>query len=107
MVYPYAGRASLAGQRPWRTSPTTYAIVAGRDYIVGADYPRAALERIRSRGVPIEIEIYETQTHAFDEPEAVDLRVRYDREATERAHARLAALIAHVRSVSAGSSPAR
>lgn len=107
LLYPYAGRASLAGNRPWRIAPTTYAIVAGRDYMVGANVPRAALERLRAQGAPIEIETYATQTHAFDEREAADLRVRYDAEATTRAQARLAQLIAHVRGASAGSSPAR
>ena len=94
IVYPYAGIASYAGRRDWRLTPRSIAIVAGRDLIVGAKTPRAALERQRLRGAPLEIHHFETATHAFEDAEAEDPRVRHDPAATAREQALLRDLIA-------------
>ena len=106
LAYPYAGRASFAGRRAWRFAPRTTAIIGGRDYIVGTATPRAALERLRQQGVPIDIEVFADATHAFDVPEAMDVRVRYNAADTQRSEDLLLALLAS-QAVSAGSSPAR
>jgi len=92
--YPYLGRASLAARRPWRLAPRTTAIVAGRDFIVGRAAPRQGLERLAAAGAPIDLQIFPTATHAYDEPEAYDPRVRYDAALTTRAQDLLRALIA-------------
>lgn len=102
LAYPYAGRASFAGRRAWRIAPRTIAIIGGRDYIVGADVPRAAMERLRAGGAPVDIEFFPTATHAFDVPEALDARIRFDAADTARAQDLLLSLVA----ASAGSSPA-
>lgn len=93
LVYPYAGVGSYAGRRDWRLSPRTTAIVCGRDYIVGTNAPRAALERQRARGAPIEIAYFADATHAFEDPLATDPRVRFNPAATAREHAILRDLI--------------
>lgn len=94
LAYPYAGVATLAGRREWRIVPQTTAILAGRDYIVGWKTPRQALERQRARGGEIDILFFENATHAFEDDEARDLRVRYDAEATEREYDVLRGLVA-------------
>lgn len=95
LMYPYAGVASFGG-RQWRLTPDSVAIVAGRDYMVGTKTPMAALERARDRGAPLDIHLFPTATHAFDEPEAYDPRVRYDATLTRRAETMMADLLERV-----------
>lgn len=91
IVYPYTGVGSLVGQRAWRISPASTAILAQNDYIVGD--ARKALERQRHRGAPLEIVTFESATHAFEDAEARDLRVRFNPSATAREHDLLRAMI--------------
>lgn len=102
IVYPYAGPGTYTGRRDWRFAPRATAIVAGRDYIVGPT--RGALERQRALGTPLDIVVFETATHAFEDRFAEDPRVRYDPAATAREHALLQEMIT---TLSAGSQPAR
>lgn len=94
IVYPYAGIGAYAGRRDWRLAPRSIAIVAERDYIVGSS--RAALERQRARGAPLEIVLFENATHAFEDQHAEDPRVRYNAAAAAREHAMLRDLIRQV-----------
>lgn len=91
IVYPYTGVGSLVGRREWRMAPRSVAIVAQRDYIVGAT--RGALERQRGRGAPLEIVIFEGATHAFEDALTQDPRVRYNPAATAREHTLVRAMI--------------
>jgi dienelactone hydrolase len=91
IVYPYTGVGTYVGRRGWRIEPRSVAIVAERDYIVGST--RAALERQRARGAPLDIHIFENATHAFEDESAEDPRVRYNPAATAREHAMLRELI--------------
>ncbi|MEZ5995759.1 MAG: dienelactone hydrolase family protein [Hyphomonadaceae bacterium] len=91
IVYPYVGPASLAGRRAWRLRPRSLAIVAQRDYIVGVTRPQ--LERQRLHGAPLDIITFENATHAFEDAQAEDPRVRYNPAATAREHALLRELI--------------
>jgi dienelactone hydrolase len=91
LVYPYANVGSLAGRRDWRMAPPSTAIIAERDYIVGPT--RAALERQRARGAPLNIVLFENATHAFEDEHAEDPRVRYNPAATAREHAMLREMI--------------
>jgi dienelactone hydrolase len=97
IAYPYAGIASLVGRRPWRRDIDAVAIIAGRDYIVGAATPRAALARQRALGARLEILEFAAATHAFEETDGQDPRIRYSAEHSARAEALLAALVARVR----------
>lgn len=91
LVYPYTGVGSYVGRREWRMAPTATAIVAQNDYIVGD--ARRALERQRGRGAPLEIVIFDGVTHAFEDAQARDVRVRYNPAATAREHDMLRAMI--------------
>ena len=71
---------------------------------MGWDAPRAALERLKASGASIDIRFFPTATHAFDVPEALDARIRYNAEHTGQSQALLRALVS---GASAGSSPAR
>jgi dienelactone hydrolase len=102
IVYPYAGVGTYVGQRDWRLTPRSVAIVAENDYIVGPT--RRTLERQRARGAPLDIVVFENATHAFEDEHAEDPRVRYNPAATAREHAMLADLI---ESLSAPTTPAR
>jgi dienelactone hydrolase len=95
IVYPYAGVGTTAGRRGWRLAPRTTAIVAERDYIVGDS--RAALQRQRALGTPLEFVVFENTTHAFEDNEALDPRQRFNPEATAREHDMLRAMIASLR----------
>lgn len=86
LVYPYAGPGSLTAQSGWRVAPPTVAILGGRDRVVGVRTPRLVLEKAARGGAPIEIVWFERATHSFDEPEAFDLRVRFDPALTAQAH---------------------
>ncbi len=95
LVYPYTGVGSLVARRDWRIAPASTAIVAAQDYIVGD--ARRALERQRARGAPLDIVVFEGATHAFEDAEALDIRVRYNPAATAREHAMLRAMITALR----------
>jgi len=87
VVYPYCGFGSVPARRPFDPSVRMTAIVAGRDVIVGTRAPLRALERMKSRGAALDIQVFDTATHAFDEAEAKDFRVRPDAALTARAEA--------------------
>jgi len=92
LVYPYTGVGTLCGRRDWRFAPRrNIAIIAERDYIVGAT--RGALERQRARGAAMDIILFENATHAFEDAHAEDPRVRYNPQATAREHALLREMI--------------
>jgi len=77
-----------------RLAPRSVAIIAQHDYIVGSS--RAALERQRMRGAPLDIHFFENATHAFEDAHAEDPRVRYNPGATAREHALLREMIAEL-----------
>lgn len=94
LAYPYLGRASLAHRHAWQARPRTLAIAAGRDAIVGKTLPQ--LQALAALGLPIETHFFETATHAFDEGDANDPRVRYDAALTARAHSLMRDLLASI-----------
>jgi dienelactone hydrolase len=85
LVYPYCSLGCIATLHGWRVRPRTQAIVGGRDVIVGTETPLRTLRRLERDNVPIAITVFDKATHAFDEPESRDLRVRYDPALTARA----------------------
>jgi dienelactone hydrolase len=97
LVYPYVGPPAIAGRRPWRLQPQTLAIIGGRDLIVGTKSPTRALERQIEYGAPIDIHLFETATHSFDELTALDPRIRYDPDLSARAETLLQDLVARTR----------
>ena len=86
LVYPYASFGCIARRLPLRYDVAPLALVGTQDNIVGGQSLARTLRAMRTPGAPIAIEWMQGCTHAFDEGEARDLRVRYDHEQTLRAH---------------------
>lgn len=86
LVYPYCGYGCVARRRGLRWDARPHALLGSNDMVVGTTGLRTTLQRMPAP-TPIAIDWIEGATHAFDEPEAKDLRVRYNPEATARAHA--------------------
>jgi dienelactone hydrolase len=86
VVYPYVGPGCVAPARGLRVDAPVQALVGTNDVVVGGRMSVSALKRTPTKGQPIEVVMLEGATHAFDEPSARDLRVRYDPELTARAH---------------------
>jgi dienelactone hydrolase len=53
--------------------------------MVGTETPRRALERQIAHGADIDLHVFSEATHAFDEGDAADLRVRYNPAAIAQA----------------------
>ncbi len=94
VLYPYVGVASIARQRGLRYDASPVALVAGRDMTVGGRSVQRALARMPTPGAPVRIEWLDAATHAFDEPDAHDLRVRFDAALTAKAQGMLAEYLA-------------
>ncbi|MGE0045809.1 MAG: dienelactone hydrolase family protein [Hyphomonadaceae bacterium] len=97
LVYPYAGRGSIARLKGWRIAPKTAAILCGKDHVVGHVVPRRTLAKVQESGTPLDVHFFADATHTFDEEGARDLRCRYDADATARAAALYRELLASVR----------
>jgi dienelactone hydrolase len=86
VVYPFAGPGSLARSRGLRIDVPVKALVGTQDVIVGGRSLARTLEKMPMPKRPVEVVLLEGATHAFDEQEARDLRVRYDPDLMARAH---------------------
>lgn len=86
VVYPFVGPGSLARSRGLRIDVPVRALVGTQDVIVGGRSLARVLEKMPTPRQPVEVTLLEGATHAFDEQEARDLRVRYDPELMARAH---------------------
>lgn len=86
LVYPYCGYGCVARRKGLRFEAHPLAILGSNDLIVGTDGLRKTLTALPAPS-SLRIEWLEGATHAFDEPDAKDLRVRYSPEHTARAHA--------------------
>lgn len=85
LVYPYCGFGCVARRRGLRFDAAPLALVGSRDAVVGTDGLQKTLTALPAP-TPLRVEWLDGATHAFDEPEAKDLRVRYSPELTARAH---------------------
>jgi len=85
LVYPYCGYGCVARRRGLRFEASPLALVGSQDAIVGTTGLRTTLETIAAP-TAVRVQWLDGATHAFDEPEARDLRVRYSPELTARAH---------------------
>ena len=86
VVYPYQGIGALAPSHGLRVDVPVQAIIGTADSVVGGKSVVRVLNRMRTPSSPIDVAIFEGATHAFDEIEAQDWRIRYSPELTERAH---------------------
>ena len=86
VIYPYQGIGALAPVNGLRVNVPVQAIVGTSDSVVGGKSLIRVLNRMRTPSASIDVAVFEGATHAFDEIEAQDWRVRYDPALTERAH---------------------
>jgi dienelactone hydrolase len=96
LVYPYCGPGSLSHRRRWRLAPRVAAIVGLKDTVSFAGAIRRALAHQSGYGASVTMTDLNV-THAFDEPDARDLRNQYDPIATSIAEGVYGNLIAAVR----------
>jgi dienelactone hydrolase len=78
VVYPFTGPGAIAPSRGVRPDIPIKALVGTHDTVVGNKSVARALQRMATPRLPVDVVMLEGATHAFDEEEAQDLRVRYD-----------------------------
>jgi len=96
LAYPYCGYGCVARRKGLRFDARPLVLLGSDDAIVGTDGLRRTLSQMPAP-TPIEIEWLDGATHAFDEPDAKDLRVRYAPEITAHAHRLYRAYLEDVR----------
>lgn len=77
LVYPYASFPSLTSARGWSARPKVFAVLGGKDQVVGVDGPMKALNRLKADGLSVDVLTFPDATHAFDDDDANDPRTRY------------------------------
>ena len=86
ILYPWQGFGALAPSRGLRFDVPIQCIVGTADSVVGGRGVGRTLTSMKTPRTPIKVEMFEGATHAFDEIEAQDWRVKYSPELTARAH---------------------
>ena len=84
------GRAPRGGSR---LGGPVQGSVGTADSVVGGRNVARVLTGMKTPGQAIKVELFEGATHAFDEIEAQDWRVKYDPDLTARAHGMYAAFL--------------
>lgn len=78
LVYPYASFPSLTSARGWQGQrPKVFAVLGGKDQVVGTGGPMKALNRLKADGLQVDVLTFPDATHAFDDDDANDPRTRY------------------------------
>jgi dienelactone hydrolase len=85
LIYPYSGVGSLSAERGMRADVPVEAIVGTRDSVVGGRSNGRRLANVSKPGSPVNVTVFDTATHAFDEADNKDIRMRYDSALTEQA----------------------
>lgn len=86
LVYPYAAYPSLTSTRGWNGArPKVFAVLGGKDAIVGVKYPQRSLDRLKRDGLEVDVLLFPEATHAFDDDDANDPRTRYRADLSEQA----------------------
>jgi dienelactone hydrolase len=95
LVYPFAYFPSLTSNRGWgQGAPPVFAVLGGKDQVVGWKHPKRALDRLAADGVAVETVFHDDATHAFDDDHANDPRARYRPDLFARMKADLASALA-------------
>ena len=96
LVYPWCSFGCIARHKGLRYDAKPLALVGSKDAVVGSNSLRATLEALAA---PTQVRALwlDGATHAFDEPDAKDLRVRYNPEAVATAHAAYIGYLAEAR----------
>lgn len=78
LIYPYAAFPSMTYGRGWGDAKLkVFALMCGKDQVVGTRYPPRAFDRLERDGLKVERLIFEDATHAFDDTGASDPRSRH------------------------------
>lgn len=77
LVYPYASFPSLTSARGWSARPKVFAVLGGKDQVVGTAGPLKALSRLKADGLSVDVLTFPDATHAFDDDDANDPRARF------------------------------
>jgi len=86
LVYPYAAFPSLTSARGWGAArPRVFAVLSGKDQVVGTAYPRKAFDRLKRDGLDVDVLLFPDATHAFDDDDANDPRTKYRPDLREQA----------------------
>lgn len=86
LVYPYAAFPSLTSARGWGGArPKVFAVLGGRDQVVGVRHPQRALDRLSRDGLAVDTLLFPDATHAFDDDDANDPRTRFRADLREEA----------------------
>lgn len=100
LIYPYAAFPSMTYSRGWGCNkPKVYAILCGKDQVVGVRHPPRALDRLERDGLSVQRLFLPEATHAFDDEKPGDPRSRYHPEYFDQARAWYAASLAEIKSV--------
>jgi dienelactone hydrolase len=88
LIYPYCSFPIHAEGGELVAGVPIDAVMAGEDAIAPIGACRELFSAARTAGAEIDWQVWDGQTHAFDEPRegGMDPRVRYDEGAAERAH---------------------
>lgn len=78
LVYPYAAFPSMTHGRGWgECRPKVFALLCGKDQVVGTRFPQRTFERLDRDGHKVQRLEFPDATHAFDDAKASDPRSRY------------------------------
>lgn len=92
--YPYCGFLAHHDTNPLDGTIAVYAVLSGSDQVVPTQACVDVLSQAKSAGQPVEYEVWDGLSHAFDEPNPPnDPRIRYDAEAAAQARAHVTALL--------------
>lgn len=93
LLYPWQGVGAIAPRAGLRVDVPVKAIVGTKDTVVGGRGVIRTLTNMKTPSRPIDVEVFDGATHAFDELEAHDWRNHYDPVLTEKAHGIYAAFL--------------
>lgn len=86
LVYPYAGFPAFTRHRGWSgRRPAVFALLAGKDQVVGTRFPRAAIARLERDGLEVDLLEFPDASHAFDDKGASDPRTVYRPDLVDKA----------------------
>jgi len=78
LIYPYAGYPAMTAARGWGDHrPPVFALLCGKDQVVGVRAPSLALDRLERDRVPVARLMLPDATHAFEDEGAADPRTRF------------------------------
>lgn len=86
VVYPYAGLGALTIARGWGVHrPKVFALLGGKDAVVGVRMPARAIDRLVADGLEVDRLVFADGTHAFDDQHAAHPQSRFRTDLRDQA----------------------